>query len=104
MNQESLPFIGTEAVIAGTATRRTLVSGHRMVYRNVYLDKAVELTPQRRAVAAWLWSQRHATVAGLSAAALYGTKWIDAALPAELIRPDTCDVDGIVIHRGATAP
>ncbi|WP_006243118.1 endonuclease domain-containing protein [Mycolicibacterium tusciae] len=99
MNQGSLPFIGTEAVIAGTVTRRTLVSGNRMVYRNVYLDKAVELTPQRRAVAAWLWSQRNATVAGLSAAALYGTQWIDAALPAELVRQDTCDVDDILIHR-----
>ena len=99
MNQGSLPFIGTEALIAGTVTRRTLVSRHRMVYRNVYLPKGVELTPQRRGVAAWLWSQRHATVAGVSAAALHGTRWIDPALPAELIRRETCDVKGIVIHR-----
>lgn len=98
-----MPFIGTEAVAAGTVTRRTLVSRHRMVYRNVYLDKRAELDPQRRAVAAWLWSQRDATVAGLSAAALHGTKWIDAALPAELVRQDTCDVDGILIHRARLA-
>ncbi|MDG5485059.1 endonuclease domain-containing protein [Mycolicibacterium gadium] len=103
MNQEPMPFIGTEAVAAGTVTRRTLVSRHRMVYRNVYLDKRAELDPQRRAVAAWLWSQRDATVAGLSAAALHGTKWIDAALPAELVRQDTCDVDGILIHRARLA-
>jgi hypothetical protein len=38
-------------------------------------------------------------VAGLSAAALHGTKWIDPALPAELIRPDTCGIEGIRIHR-----
>lgn len=100
MNQESLPFIGTEALAAGNVTRRTLVSRHRMVYRNVYLPQGIELTPERRAVAAWLWSQRNATAAGLSAAALHGTQWIDSALPAELIRQDTCDVDGIVIHRG----
>jgi hypothetical protein len=99
MNQEPMPFIGTEALKAGIVTRRTLVSRHRMVYRNVYLDRGVELDPQRRAVAAWLWSQRNATVAGLSAAALHGTKWIDPALPAELIRPDTCGVKGIVIYR-----
>jgi hypothetical protein len=100
MDEKSLPFIGTEALAAGTVTRRTLVSRHRMVYRNVYLRKGVELTPDRRAVAAWLWSGRNATIAGLSAAALHGSEWIDADLPAELIRSEACDVDGIVIHRG----
>jgi uncharacterized protein DUF559 len=99
MNDEMMPFIGTEALAAGTATRRTLVSRHDMVHRNVYLAKGVKLTPVRRAVAAWLWSQRNATIAGMSAAALHGSQWIDPALPAELIRSETCDVDGIIIHR-----
>lgn len=53
----------------------------------------------RRAAAAWLWSGRSATVAGLSAAALHGSRWIDAASPAELIRDQACVVDGIVVHR-----
>ena len=70
-----------------------------MVYRNVYLRNDIELTPERRALAAWLWSRRNATVAGLSAAALHGSRWIDPQLPAELIRQDICDVDGVVIHR-----
>jgi very-short-patch-repair endonuclease len=100
MDEETLPFIGTEALAAGTVTRRTLVSRHEMVYRNVYMLKGVELTPDRRAIAAWLWSWRNATVAGLSAAALHGSQWIDSDLPAELIRSEACDVDGIVIHRG----
>jgi hypothetical protein len=99
MNEEFLPLIGTEALAAGTVTRRTLVSRHDMVYRNIYLPKGVELTPDRRAVAAWLWSNRNATIAGLSAAALHGSKWIDSELPAELIRSEACDVGGIVIHR-----
>ena len=99
MNQESLPFIGTEAVAAGAVTRRALASRYRMVYRNVYLRNDIELTPERRAMAAWLWSRRNATVAGLSAAALHGSRWIDPQLPAELIRKDICDVDGVVIHR-----
>jgi hypothetical protein len=98
MNEE-LPFIGTEALAARTVTRRTLVSRHDMVYRNVYLRKGVKLTPDRRAVAAWLWSQRNATIAGMSAAALLGSHWIDPDLPAELIRSEACEVDGIVIHR-----
>jgi very-short-patch-repair endonuclease len=99
MNDEVMPFVGTEALAAGRVTRRTLVSRHDMVYRNVYLAKAVELTPARRAVAAWLWSERNATIAGMSAAALHGSQWIASDLPAELIRRDTCGVDGIIIHR-----
>jgi hypothetical protein len=43
MNEELLPFIGTEALAAGTVTRRTLASRHDMVYRNVYLRKGVDL-------------------------------------------------------------
>jgi hypothetical protein len=99
MNEKLLPFIGTEALAAGAVSRRMLASRHDMVYRNVYLRKGVELTAHRRAVAAWLWSQRNATVAGLSAAALHGSKWIHSDLPAELIRREACDVDGSVIHR-----
>jgi hypothetical protein len=99
MTEKFLPFIGAEALAAGMVTRRTLASRHDMIYRNVYLPKGVELTPDRRAVAAWLWSQRNATVAGMSAAALHGSRWIDSDLPAELIRKEACDVDGIAIHR-----
>jgi len=93
------PFLGTEALARGTVTRRTLLSQYDPVYRNVYLPKGIQLTPATRAVAAWLWSGRQATVAGLSAAALYGTQWIDARRPAELYRRNGKPVDGIVIHR-----
>jgi hypothetical protein len=93
------PFLGTEARAAGTVTKRTLRSRYDMIYRNVYMPKGQEITATTRAVAAWLWSGRAATVAGLSAAALHGSKWIDAALPAELTRSSARNVDGIVIHR-----
>jgi very-short-patch-repair endonuclease len=92
------PFIGTEAVAAGSVTRRGLSNGYQAIYRNVYLPKGYELTAATRAKAAWLWAHRGGTVAGLSAAALHGTKWIDGALPAELIRIGDA-VEGIVIHR-----
>jgi hypothetical protein len=93
------PFLGTEALALGTFTRRTLRSQCDSVYRNVYLPKGIQLTPATRAVAAWLWSGRQATVAALSAAALYGTQWIDPRRPAELYRRNGKPVDGIVIHR-----
>ena len=92
------PFVGTEAVSAGQVTRRTLRSQHQMEYRNVYLPKGQPLTPVTRAVAAWLWSGRNATVARLSAAALHGSRWIDPHLPAELNRADAPN-GSIVIHR-----
>jgi hypothetical protein len=92
------PFIGTEALAAEPVTRRGLRNGYEVLYRNVYMPKGYELTAATRAKAAWLWARRDATVAGLSAAALHGTKWIDAALPAELIRIGDA-VHGIVIHR-----
>lgn len=98
MDKQS-PFVGTEALAAGTVSRRALAGQHVMVYRNVYLPDGVELTPVRRAVAAWLWAGRHATLAGLSAAAMYGSSWIDPELPAELIRTEARPPEGLVIHR-----
>jgi hypothetical protein len=98
MGEMDGPFIGSEALAAGLVSRRGLRNGYDVVYRNVYLPKGYELTAATRAKAAWLWARRDATVAGLSAAALHGTKWIDAALPAELIRIGDA-VQGIVIHR-----
>jgi hypothetical protein len=99
MGEKSSPFIGTEALADGYVTRRTLSSQHQAVYRNVYLPKGHELTAVTRGVAAWLWSGRIATAAGLSAAAMHGARWIDPGLPAELFRRNGKPVDGIVIHR-----
>jgi hypothetical protein len=91
------PFLGTEARARGVVTRRTLRSGHDQVHRDVYIPKGEKLTPATRAVAAWLWSGRQATAAGFSASALYGTRWIDHQLPAELYRRNGKPVDGILI-------
>jgi hypothetical protein len=79
------PFVGTEALRARTLTHHELRLSCNRVYRNVYLRRGVELSAERRAVAAWLWSGRKAVVAGNSAAALHGAKWVDARAPAELI-------------------
>ncbi|OHV05983.1 endonuclease domain-containing protein [Mycobacterium talmoniae] len=93
------PFLGTEALAAGTVSRRALATYYRAIYRNVYLANDQQLTPTDRAVAAWLWSDRQATAAGLSAAALHGSQWIDADLPAELYRRNGKAADGILMHR-----
>jgi hypothetical protein len=99
MHEQGEPFVGTEALADGHVTRRSLQSRYRPVYRNVYVPRDHEVTAVSRAVAAWLWSERASTLAGLSAAALHGTRWIDPELPAELYRPNGKPVGGILIHR-----
>ena len=69
-------LVGTEAVAAGTVTRHQLKTRFVAVYRNVYAPCGLALTATDKARAAWLWSGRRATVAGVSAAALHGSLWI----------------------------
>ncbi len=99
MNDRNWPFVGTEALADGRLSRHALRSRYRPVYRNVYLPIGHELTAASRGVAAWLWAGREAALAGLSAAALHGARWIDPELPAEVHRRNGKPVNGIVIHR-----
>lgn len=86
---------------AGLVTPHQLRTQFESVHRNVYIPRGQPLTPVTRAVAAWLWSGRTATVAGLSAAALHRTAWIDAWLPAELNRQSRDKTHGIILHSDA---
>lgn len=54
------------------------------------------MTAAAKARAAWLASG--ATLCGLSAAAVYGTKWLDAAAPAEIVRADRHGQAGMVVR------
>jgi hypothetical protein len=47
--------------------------------------RGVELSANQHARAAWLWSGRHGVLAGLSASATLGAKWIEPDLPAQLV-------------------
>lgn len=79
------PFIGSEAVASGVVTPYALRSRFAALHPDVYVAADVQLTPRVRAHAAWLWSRRNGVVAGRSASALHGTKWIDDRAPAELL-------------------
>jgi hypothetical protein len=96
------PFVGSAAVRRGQLTRRGLARDHRRIYRDVYLARGVEMTARLRARAAWL--STGATLVGLSAAAVHGTKWLDAAAPAELVRADRHAPAGIVVHTWSVLP
>ncbi len=82
---ERRPFIGSEALAAGIVTRHGLRRDYRTVMPNIYLDKRLQPSLRDRTLAAWLWSRRQAVVAGLSASALHGAKWVDGDAPVELI-------------------
>jgi hypothetical protein len=92
------PFLGTEAIAAGKVNRYRLATHYDAVFRNVYVPADWKLTAADKAIAAWLWSGRRATIAGLSAAALHGSKWIDADLPAELNQRSQHSTAGIILH------
>lgn len=79
------PFIGSEALAAGTLSRHELRQFHTAVLPNVYQEKRAEPTLLHRTQAAWLWSQRQAVVSGLAASALHGANWIDGDATVELI-------------------
>ncbi len=90
------PFLGSTALASGLVTDYQLRTRYRAVYRNVYLDKEVPLTASRRAQAAWLFAGPDVVLAGTSAAAVHGTKWLDGSAPAEIIRADRHGPPGIV--------
>ncbi|UXA06729.1 hypothetical protein KXD96_00690 [Mycobacterium sp. SMC-2] len=78
-------FIGSEAVASGRVTPYALRSRFIAIHRDVYVTRGTEITATLRAEAAWLWSRRRGVIAGRSASALHGAKWIDGNAPAELI-------------------
>ena len=96
-------FRADEALAAGTVTRHALQHRHQKLHRNVYAPHDLELTAYTRAMAAWLWSGRAATLAGYSAAAVLGSRWLPDDAPAELARIRYPSPPGIRIHSGTLA-
>lgn len=104
MDELRWPFLGAEA-LAGTAIpERSMRLLYESVYPGVYVPNGVELTASQRAQAAWLWSRRRAVVAGNSAAALLGAKWVSPALDAELIHDNRHLTARIRVHTEILLP
>ena len=81
----SAAFIGSESVTAGVVTPYVLRTRYVPIHPGVYVPRNTTVDAVTRAEAAWLWSRRRGVVAGLSAAALHGSKWVDPGSPAELL-------------------
>jgi hypothetical protein len=95
MTQRGWPFIGSEAVANGVVRKHELRSGFRAVFPDVYAPVDVRPTLGDRAAAAWLWSRRQGVLAGLTAAAVHGARWVDETAPIELIWPNARRPPGV---------
>ncbi|KLO26044.1 hypothetical protein [Mycobacterium haemophilum] len=89
------PFLGSEAIARGLLTRSQLATRYTRLFRDVYVNRDVETTAALRAKAGWLWAKRQGVVAGLSAAALHGSKWVDDTTTVELIHDNRHRMPGI---------
>jgi len=92
------PFIGSEAVANGDVVKSALRTRYTKLFRDVYVCSGTELTPLVRARAGWLWSRRRGIVAGLSAAALHGAKWVDVAAPLEILHCNRNPLPGLRVR------
>jgi hypothetical protein len=92
------PLRGWAAVEAGVLSVRELRRLYVPVYPGVHVPRFVELSAVQRSRAAWLWSRRRGAIAGLSAAAMLGAKWIEPGHPAELIHTNRRQPRMLVVH------
>ncbi|OBF03796.1 hypothetical protein [Mycobacterium sp. 852002-10029_SCH5224772] len=98
------PFLGSEALAVGALTPYELRSRYVRLHRDVYLPRDVELTAGVRAKACWLRSRRRGILAGLSASALYGARWIDPTLPASIIDSNRRAAPGVRVWQERIEP
>lgn len=90
------PFIRDEALANHLVTGYAL-RGFTALYPAIYVPTGADVTPLKRAEAAWLWSRRHGVLAGTSAAAIHGTKWLPQNDPVELIHTNRRAPRGISV-------
>ncbi|OMC32145.1 hypothetical protein A5740_13560 [Mycobacterium sp. GA-1841] len=94
----SFPFIGPEALAAGSLTRAQLRWRYASAHPRVYLPNGATRNLKTNTVAAWLWSGRRGIIAGRAAAALHGAEWVDDDVPIELITEHGRRRPGIIVR------
>ena len=97
------PFRASEALDAGALTFRELRRFHFAMHPGVWAPRGVDPSAVERARAAWLWSGRGGVIAGFSASAMIGAKWVEPDKPVELIHTNGRSPSGIVVHTDALA-
>ena len=90
------PFVGSEAIAAWRRHQKSTQTRYTRLFRDVYIDRDAEVTAAVRARAAWLWAGPRGVVAGFSASAIHGSRWVDGRRAVELIHHNRHRVSGIV--------
>jgi len=98
------PFRGAEAVASAALSERQLRTFYTAVYPGVYAPRGVELSAVQRARAAWLWSRRAGVLAGMSASAVLGSKWIEPTVQAELVHSNRRAPQLLTVHSDKLLP
>ncbi|OBF10203.1 hypothetical protein A5730_07635 [Mycobacterium sp. ACS4054] len=97
-------IIGSESVRLGRLSPYQLRTSFRAIYPDVYVPVDVAVSLRTRSIAAWLWSNRRGVVAGLAAAALHGSNWIDDDVPVELVWRNQHAPDGVITRNHRLRP
>lgn len=99
-----IPFIGPEALAAGSLTRGQLRWRYASAHPRVYLPKGSVRNLSANTMAAWLWTGRRGIVAGRAAAALHGAQWVDDDAPIELITEHGRRRPGVIVRAERIRP
>jgi len=97
-------FIGSEAVRLGRLSPYRLRTEFRAIYPDVYLAECAAPSLRTRSIGAWLWSDRRGILAGLAAAALHGSGWIDDDELVELVWRNPHPPAGVIIRNPRLEP
>ncbi|MBU9763519.1 hypothetical protein FR943_06635 [Mycobacterium sp. TNTM28] len=100
----SIPFIGPEALAAGSLTRAQLRWRYTSAHPRVYLPNGATRNLKSNTLAAWLWTGRRGIIAGRAAAALHGAEWVDDDIPIELITEHGRRRPGIIVREERIRP
>lgn len=96
------PFRGSQAIRSGAFSRHELSRNYVRVFRDTYVCDGTILDARTMAVAASICVGDGAVIAGVSAAAVHGAKWIDpSAPPSVLANGRSHQLPGLRIHHDA---
>lgn len=99
------PFRGSEALRSGALSRYDLGRNYEKVFRDTYVRAGTNLDARTLAYAASVCVGDAAVIAGASAAAVHGAKWIDSSMPPSVLARDKShQLSGLRIHQDSFDP
>lgn len=113
MGMQIGPFRGSQATRSGALSRYELSRNYVRVFRDTYVCDGTIVDARTMAIAASICVGDGAVIAGVSAAAVHGAKWIDPSTPPSVlatgrshqlpglrIHHDAFDTDDVMIAQG----